>query len=172
MEYVHILLKDWHWIWSGWFPNYVWDFNLPQQLLMDKNVGTGIHSNNCVSISEKLMTISFFSAVLSTQSASLYVAILGPVLSFMLCQCCADQCVLLKHLFRCHKHSWKLSRGFLRNIRWFLTPECWNAVLNSGHWLSSTPHLWLHHRPLHLQTWNVICIQFILTAGLVLCVKY
>ena len=82
-------------------------------------------------------------------------------------------CQMPKNLWvKTLEHSWKLSQGFLRNIQWFLTPECWNAVLNSGHWLGNTSHLWLHHHPLHLQTWKPNCWQFILAAGLVRCLKH
>ena len=45
----------------------------------------------------------------------------------------------------CCNYGWKLSWRFLTIMQW---------VLNCGHWLSSFPHLQLHHRPFRLQIWT------------------
>lgn len=77
------------------------------------------------------------------------------------------------------QHGWKLSRGLVGNIHWFHSHSYWNSVLNWGHWLGSSLHLWLCQHSLHLPEWrsghqtcnvikfcgNIIMVQYDYVSG-------
>ena len=57
-----------------------------------------------------------------------------------------------------HKHSWKLSWCLVKNIQWFHTCRCWNAVLDCGHLLSSllvcSSTAWYRSEVINIAMWT------------------